>query len=137
MFSKYPSLQELAQELILVLNHFNLHEVTVLGEGAGANIASRFAIQYPNRCLGVCLIHPTGATASFFQVFKEKVNHLLEPPKSNHMNTGDEAYLIWHRFGHSNQNDHLVQANIKEFQEKLYHNRNSKNLALFIDSFLK
>lgn len=133
----YPTVQELAQELILVLNHFNLHEVTVLGEGAGANIAARFAMQYPNRCLGVALVHPTGATASFFQVFKEKINHLLEPARSNHMAEGDEAFLLWHRYGHCDVESQLVQSNIKEFQDKLYHNRNAKNLSLFIESFFK
>lgn len=133
----YPTVQELAQELILVLNHFNLHEVTLLGEGAGANIVTRFAMQYPNRCLGLALVHPTGATASFFQVFKERINHLLEPARSHHMAEGDEAFLLWHRYGHSKIENQLVQSNIKEFQDKLYHNRNAKNLSLFIESFFK
>lgn len=70
--NKYPSLPELAQELVIVLDHFKINQVTCLGEGFGANIAARFAMKHPNRCLGVALVHPTGSTASFFKYLKKK-----------------------------------------------------------------
>jgi pimeloyl-ACP methyl ester carboxylesterase len=130
---------DLAQELILVLDHLKISQVTCLGEGAGANIVTRFAMRYPNRCMGVALIHPTGSTAGFMEHFKDKLTSLLPSHKSNAnaLSTSSEAYLIWHRFGRSNQLDHIVQANIKDFQKNLYARRNPKNLDLLINAFLK
>ena len=130
---------DLAQELVLVLDHLKINQVTCLGEGSGANIVTRFAMRYPNRCMGVALIHPTGSTAGFMEHFKDKLTSLLPSSKThpNGLSTSSEEYLIWHRYGHSNQLDQLVQANIKDFQKKLYARRNAKNLDLLINAFLK
>ena len=138
-YRKYPSLVELAAELVLVLDHFKINQVICLGEGLGANLAARFAMKHPTRCQGVTLIHPTGSTASFMESVKDKLVNFL-PLKGNNsssnINVSSEAYLIWHRFGRSNQTDQLVKVNIKDFQTS-YKNRNSKNLSLLIDAFLK
>ena len=111
--------------------------MTCLGEGCGANIAARFAMKHPNRCQGVILVHPTGSTASFMETIKDKINSWLPKNNNSPMSQSAEAYLIWHRYGQSNQLDHLVQSNIKEYREKLYKDRNQKNLSLLIDAFLK
>ncbi len=124
---KYPSLLELASELVIILDHFKLNQVTCMGEGAGANICARFAMQHPNRCLGVTLIHPSGGSASLVETFKDKLDNLISTTE----------YLIWHRFGQSSGDQTLVQANIKEFQQKIDKTRNLKNLSLFVDSYLK
>lgn len=128
--TKYPTMPDLAEELLLILDHFKINKVVCLGEGCGANVVTRFAMKYPQRCAGVALVHPTGSTASVFQQFKERLASLL-PVRSS-----AEAYLIWHRFGRSNQTDQLVQANIKEFQQKFFARRNPRNLDLLIDAFL-
>lgn len=134
--SKYPSLPEIAQELVIILNHFKITQVTCLGEGAGANICARFAMVHPTRCLGVALVHPSGSTASFMETFKDKFANIL--PMSNRTSLSSfEAYIIWHRFGHSTGDLGLVQANIREFQTKLEKARNTKNLTLFVDAYLK
>jgi pimeloyl-ACP methyl ester carboxylesterase len=137
--SKYPTMIDLANELILVLDHLKINQVTCLGEGSGANIVTRFAMRYPNRCMGVALIHPTGSTAGFMEHFKDKLTNLLPSNKShaNRLSYSSEEYLIWHRYGRSNQMDQLVQANIKDFQKKLYSSKNPKNLDLLINAFLK
>jgi protein NDRG1 len=63
----------LGAELVEVLNYFKLPQVTCFGEGAGANICARFAMQHPNRCLGVVLINPSGSTEGFFEKMADKV----------------------------------------------------------------
>ena len=98
-----------------------------MGEGAGANICARFAMQHPSRCLGVTLIHPSGGSASLVETFKDKLGNFISTSE----------YLIWHRFGQSSGDQTLVQANIKEFQQKILKTRNQKNLSLFVDSYLK
>lgn len=144
---KYPSLDEIASELINIVDHLNIPQAVIFGEGAGANIACRFAIEYPSRVHGLVLVHPTGTTAGFMEMMKDKLNNWKLIHKG--MNPDAEAYLIWHRFGRdavksnddANKNkgygdSQLLEANIREFSEKLYQKRTAKNLALFMDAFL-
>ena len=86
--NKYPSLTEIAYELIIILDHFKIKNLILLGEGAGANICAEFAIFHPTRCLGVALVNPSGSLATLKETFKEKFC------------TSNQDYLIWHRFGH-------------------------------------
>jgi hypothetical protein len=43
------------------------------------------------------LVHPTGTTAGFMEMMKDKLNNWKLIHKG--MNADAEAYLIWHRFG--------------------------------------
>ncbi|CAF1181213.1 unnamed protein product [Adineta steineri] len=135
---KYPSLDDIASELINIVDHLNIPQTVIFGEGAGANIASRFAIEYPSRVHGLVLVHPTGTTAGFMEMMKDKLNNWKLIHKG--MNPDAEAYLIWHRFGRDAAKGYgdsqLLEANIREFSEKLYQKRTAKNLALFMDAFL-
>jgi len=135
---KYPSLDDIGIELINVVDHLNIQQVVVFGEGAGANVAIRFAMEFPGRAHGVVLVHPTGTTAGFMETMKDKITNWKLIHKG--MNADAEAYLIWHRFGRDAAKGYgdsqLLEANIREFSVKLYGKRNPKNLALFMDAFL-
>ncbi len=95
--SKYPSLDDIGSELINILDHLNIPQTVIFGEGAGANIGCRFAIEHPSRVHGLVLVHPTGSTAGFMEMMKDKLNNWKLIHKG--MNADAEAYLIWHRFG--------------------------------------
>ncbi|CAF0954406.1 unnamed protein product [Adineta steineri] len=135
---KYPSLDDVGSELVNILDFLNVPQAVVFGEGAGANIGCRFAIEHPSRVHGVVCIHPTGTTAGFMEMMKDKLNNWKLIHKG--MNTDAEAYLIWHRFGRDAAKGYVdsqvLEANIREFSEKLYQKRTAKNLALFLDAFL-
>ena len=55
----FPNMNTLAMNLVTVLDQLGVKDrgVVVLGDGAGANIASRFAMYHPNRVYGVVLIN--------------------------------------------------------------------------------
>ena len=55
----FPSIQDLAINMVTVLDTLGITDrgVVVMGEGAGANIAARFAMYYPNRVYGAVLIN--------------------------------------------------------------------------------
>ncbi|CAF0838709.1 unnamed protein product, partial [Didymodactylos carnosus] len=135
---KYPSLDDLGAELINVVDHLNIQQLVIFGEGAGANVAIRFAMEYPSRVHGVICVHPTASTAGFMETMKDKITNWKLIHKG--MNADAEAYLIWHRFGRDAAKGYgdsqLLEANIREFSEKLYGKRNPKNLAVFMDAFL-
>ncbi len=90
-------MDDIGSELINILDHLNIPQTVIFGEGAGANIGCRFAIEHPSRVHGLVLVHPTGTTAGFMEIMKDKLNNWKLIHKG--MNADAEAYLIWHRFG--------------------------------------
>ncbi|CAG0919447.1 unnamed protein product [Notodromas monacha] len=69
----FPTLQVLAEDLVTVLDFLHLKYAVLIGEGAGANVATRFAMAYPARTLGVILIHPTSTVAGIMENVKDKI----------------------------------------------------------------
>ena len=60
--SVFPSLDLISLEMVTVLDTLGVKDraVIVMGEGAGADIATRFAMYYPSRVWGVLLINRKG-----------------------------------------------------------------------------
>ncbi|XP_015789206.1 uncharacterized protein ZK1073.1 [Tetranychus urticae] len=59
----FPSMQDLSEDIPAILDFFKMKYCVGIGEGAGANVIARFAMDNPDRILGVVLIHcrPTAA----------------------------------------------------------------------------
>lgn len=74
----FPTMQMIAEDLIAVLDQLKVNLVIGLGEGAGANILARFGMAYPDRCMGLILIHCTSTTAGVMEHFKDKVRREVE-----------------------------------------------------------
>ncbi|KAH7710293.1 Ndr [Aphelenchoides avenae] len=53
---EFPSLEQLGDELIAVLEWFEVRNCVAIGVGAGAYIVSQFAATYPNHILGLVLV---------------------------------------------------------------------------------
>jgi len=70
---KFPSMQELGEDLVNVLDTLRVKYVIGLGHGAGANIMMRFGMVHHQRCTGVILVHPTAMNATLFDNIQEKV----------------------------------------------------------------
>ena len=62
---QFPALSSLGLNLVTVLDHLRISRVVVLGAGAGANIAARFAMNHPGRVQGMLLVDCKHAVASF------------------------------------------------------------------------
>jgi pimeloyl-ACP methyl ester carboxylesterase len=135
---QFPSMQQIGEDLIYVVDELKIKEVICFGEGAGANILARFAMAHGRRVLGVCLLHTTGTTAGLLESLKEKaVGWRLE----GGMNPSSESYLLLHRFGttkFSNSSDRQELKPIAEgFQDALRERMNPRNLRKFVEAFLK
>jgi len=63
--SVFPDMGSLGLSLVTVLDQLRISRVVVLGEGAGANIAARFAACHPSRVQGLVLVNCKHAPASF------------------------------------------------------------------------
>lgn len=61
--AKFPTLQEIGEDLVNILDVLQIKCVIGMGEGAGANIMFRFGVMHVTRCLGIICVNPTGASA--------------------------------------------------------------------------
>nr|KAF7438933.1 hypothetical protein H0235_001324 [Vespula pensylvanica] len=96
----YPSMEELAEQLLFVLGHFTLRSVIGFGVGAGANILARFALAHPEKVNALCLINCVSTQAGWIEWGYQKLNvrHL----RSQGMTQSVLDYLMWHHFGRLN-----------------------------------
>jgi len=62
---EFPSLASLGMSLVTILDQLRIARVVVMGEGAGANIAARFAANHPSRVSGLVVANVKHAIASF------------------------------------------------------------------------
>ncbi|XP_033329700.1 misexpression suppressor of KSR 2 isoform X5 [Megalopta genalis] len=129
----YPSMDELAEQLLFVLGHFGLKSIIGFGVGAGANILARFALAHPEKVNALCLINCVSTQAGWIEWAYQKMNvrHL----RSQGMTQGVLDYLMWHHFGRGTEerNHDLVQVYKNYFERHV----NPTNLALFIDSYIR
>ncbi len=58
----YPSMQEIGEDLVNILDTLRVKCVIGLGEGAGANILLRFGAMHVSRCLGIVCLNPNPTT---------------------------------------------------------------------------
>ncbi|THG00024.1 hypothetical protein TEA_017561 [Camellia sinensis var. sinensis] len=68
-----PSADDLADQIIEVLNYFRLGSVMCMGVTAGAYILTLFAIKYRERVLGLILVSPLCKSASWTEWLYNKV----------------------------------------------------------------
>jgi len=137
---KYPSMEELADELVTVLDYFKLPQVVLLGEGVGATICTQFAIKYPTRCYGLMCIEPKVSSATVIQSLKFKVQNFSftrqqSIEKKEKKETEEKAAaVVESQAVNENESFHLQPVNNTTHEK--FKNRNVKNLALFTESFL-
>ncbi|XP_074646717.1 protein NDRG3-like isoform X3 [Tubulanus polymorphus] len=129
--SGYPTMDQLAEMLVPVLQFYNIRAIIGFGVGAGANILSRLALAHPDRVDALFLINPTAGVTGWSEWAYQKLNTWYL--KGGNITAFTEGYLLWHWFGKDtkDRNHDLVQVykeNIKAI--------NPHNLAMFIDSYI-
>lgn len=137
----YPTMQQLGEDLIQVLDTLQVKMVIGLGEGAGANILARFALAYPDRVLGLVLVHCTSTKAGIMEYFNDKLMNWKLSSIGHHPSA--EQYLVFHRFGpkleeqlDGDLDPSTREKLIKDFQQRLRSKINPKNLQRFVQCFL-
>lgn len=117
--TKFPSLQEIGEDLVNILDVLQIKCVIGMGEGAGANIMFRFGMMHVTRCLGIICINPTGGTAGV----KEKLSNLKI---TRMIVVQDSGPKLTRSLSHEEEEGEPVSSS--RFI-------NSKNVALYQDAF--
>jgi hypothetical protein len=72
----FPSMQEIGEDLVNILDTLRVKVVIGLGEGAGANIMLRFGAMHVTRCLGVVCINPNEVAMSMLDSLMDRVKNI-------------------------------------------------------------
>lgn len=128
----YPTVDELADQVQSVVDHFKLRRFIGMGSGAGANVLTRFALSHPGNVQGLILVNPTAGVAGWTEWGYQKLNARFLRKQGIGQFSFD--YLLWHYFGRKS----LTRQTdlIDEVRENLG-NMEAFNLANFIDSYTK
>lgn len=98
---KYPSLEELGEELACIIDYLKVPQVVCMGDGAGANVCAHFAIKHTNRCLGLVLVEPVASSAGLVEFMKFKLRRLNTKSSSSSVigNVQEKASFLMNRIG--------------------------------------
>lgn len=129
----YPTMDQLADMIIAVMEFYGLKHFIGFGVGAGANILARFALQHPDCVDGLFLVNCPSTAAGWTEWGYQKLNTMYL--RNSGMTSSTQEYLMWHHFGKTteNRNTELMQLFRHYFNKSV----NPYNLALYIDSFIK
>jgi len=75
----YPSMQEIGEDLVNILDTLRVKCVIGLGEGAGANILLRFGAMHVSRCLGIVCLNPNPTTPTLLANIMDRVKKQAKP----------------------------------------------------------
>ena len=93
----YPSMEDLAEQVNDVVNHFAVVRYIGIGVGMGANILIRHALKYPERLDSLMVINGSCCAPGWIEwgYQKRNVNHL----RNHGVTQAVLDYLMWHHFG--------------------------------------
>lgn len=129
---EYPSMEDLAEQVNEVINHFAVVRYVGLGVGMGANILLRHAFKYPERVDSLCLVNATCRVAGWIEwgYQKRNVGHL----RAHGVSQAVLDYLMWHHFGYGTEEraHDLVSTYRHYFSQDL----NARNLAKLTEQYI-
>ncbi|TRY62533.1 hypothetical protein TCAL_06292 [Tigriopus californicus] len=95
----YPSMDEMAEQVNDVINHFAIVKYIGWGVGMGANVLIRHALKYPERVDSLALVNSLITAPGWIEwgYQKRNVNHL----RQHGVTQSVLDYLLWHHFGYA------------------------------------
>ena len=101
----FPSLEDMSEAVLQILEQLNLSEVILLGVGVGANIAVRVCLSSPGKVLGVVVVQPLLAAAGILETARARA--AVGELRAGHGKETDNL-LLQHTFGNFVQGDSLL-----------------------------
>lgn len=129
----FPTMQHLGEDLVTVLDQLRIKYCIGLGDGAGANVITRFGMMHVARCLGIILLNPTTNKVTMMENFKDK----FQKWKISHVNPSNEHVVAFRKYGHKLEGKEDKAKALEEYKDQMKkHSINKHNLNLYMDSFM-
>ncbi|KAI2802745.1 hypothetical protein RDWZM_001035 [Blomia tropicalis] len=155
----FPTMDDLAEQLLEVCRHYNIMEFIGFGYGAGCNVLSRFALSNSDMVEALFLINPSATTSTWAEWFYQKLNirtltqlnaatttNGQTLPITGSSNSGPDLtlpqslqdYFIWHLFGNISLPDRILDEEALTFYQRYFDSGsiNRHNLSMFIESYI-
>ena len=92
---QYPTMDQMADQLENVCQHFEVKSVIGFGVGLGANVLSRFALQRPHRVDGLFLINATAGRSSWTEwLYQVSVSFPFPAHHSFRISTAEMEHVL-------------------------------------------
>ncbi|KAL5286515.1 NDRG3 family protein [Megaselia abdita] len=129
---EFPSMDDLANQILFVISHFGLKTFIGFGVGVGANILARFAYAHPEKVGALCLVNCVSTKSGWIEWGYQSFNARYLRTQGMIQSVVD--YLLWHHFGRNpeERNHDLVQMYKQHFERAV----NPVNLAMFINAYV-
>lgn len=129
---EYPSMEQLAEQVQEILNHFNLVKYIGVGVGLGANVLTRHALSYPERVDCMMLINTCTTKAGWVEwgFQKRNVSHL----RTSGVTQTVLDFLLWHHLGQDY--DERAHDLLQVYRHYFSNNLNGANLAPLIEQYI-
>jgi len=128
----YPTMDELAEQVNDVINHFAIVRYIGIGVGLGANVLIRHALKYPERVDSLMLVNALCTKPGWIEWAYQKRNIREMRLHGIMQNTVD--YLMWHHFGSSP--DERAHDLINVYRHYFNQDLNASNLAKITEQYI-
>ena len=129
---EYPSMEQLAEEVQEVINHFKIVKYIGVGVGLGANVLTRHSLAYPERVECLMLVNTVITKAGWVEwgYQKRNISHL----RTTGITQTVQEYLLWHHLG----DDYAERAHdlLQVYKDYFAHNVNAANLAGLVEQYI-
>jgi len=130
--TEYPSMEQLAEQVQEVLNHFNLVKYIGVGVGLGANVLTRHSLLYPERVDCLMLVNTCSTKAGWVEwgYQKRNISHL----RTTGVTQPVLDYLLWHHLGQ----DYEERAHdlLQVYRQYFSNNVSGANLAPLVEQYI-
>ena len=125
-------MEQLAEEVQEVLNHFKIVKYIGIGVGLGANVLTRHSLAYPERVECLMLVNTVITKAGWVEwgYQKRNVSHL----RTTGITQTVQEYLLWHHLG-DDYNDRAHDL-LQVYKDYFAHNVNPLNLAGLVEQYI-
>ncbi|WP_210367111.1 alpha/beta hydrolase [Bacillus sp. REN3] len=108
------------EDLLLLLDHLELDKATLIGHSIGGQIATEFALNYPERVDDLILIAPALSGFSYSKEFKAYINRINEAaPDINEMIERSLGGTLYKVVMSGPQRDLMLQSHLDYFNRML------------------
>jgi pimeloyl-ACP methyl ester carboxylesterase len=122
----------MGEEMLLnVLDSLSVPLVVGIGEGAGANILARFGLAYPQRVLGLILIHLVSTGVGFLETLKER----FLGKRRNSQQMSSVEIVAMHKMGKEFSSEETSKHLYDKYQQRVQ-TLNGKNLRKYVNAYM-
>ncbi|EFA79865.1 NDR family protein [Heterostelium album PN500] len=128
----YPSLEQMSQDILYVLDHFKIKTFIGLGSGAGSAVLTKFAINNPKYVIGLILVGSALKSFGWLETVKHWIGFKSIPSFKNPENVKNYLIKHFHLGELDTTSPDIMQSIINEMNMI-----NTVNMCHYVESYLK